>query len=570
MKLIFTSVVFLLSIVLSMPVSAQSDGDYRTVASGNWSSSSIWERYDAMIIDWLPAGTAPTSADGVITIRTGDSLVLGTATTIDQVVIETGAVLNVYIPIGNPATTFTVANGAGDDITVNGKLYVSEISTTLSGAGSILINASGTFYLRGNSKLGASLTSNGHVEIGGLGTGGGYIIGTGITLTSNNTMEWKGGSNVNIALQDGGSLVNNGDFIVNQFIAGNINIYSLGSGTKQFVNTGIFTKNTTGTLTLGAGILNNSGTIKGSGIISMTGAVVNTGTIAPGLSPGTLTVSPLLFGANTSTVEIEVTGAGTVAGTDYDQLNTSGATDLTNTTLSMIDDNSTTPVGTVFTIMTSSGTFTGGPAFITANSSLGNFGNLTVNANTVTIEKLALLPVKWGNDFTPLAKNNKVELSWSTLQEVNNGYFVIEYSTDGSHFTGIGQLAGQGNSSLTSHYTFWHNTPNLNKTNFYRIKQVDMDGKATYSVTRSVQFTNGKVKQVTSYPNPVRTELILTVQEKNLLITLNNINGVEVRRWRLEPGTHPMNLQQLSSGMYQLNIYDSKHRKIDGQKIIKL
>jgi hypothetical protein len=573
MKLTFTSVTLsLLGMAIGLSVSAQTTGDYRTkspLSGAIWNNAASWQVYDSDLPGWKDAVTPPTSADGVITIRTGDSLVLGIATTIDQVVIESGASLNVYIPIGNPATTFTVANGAGDDIVVNGRLYVSEIGTTLSGAGTILVNAGGTLTLRGNSKLGVTTVSNGLVEVGSA-TGGVYITGSGISLTNNNMMTWSSGTNANIALQDGGSLINNGTLVHNQGTTTNTNIYALGSGTKLFVNTGTFIKNTSGTLSIPSN-LNNSGTIKGVGTITTSGAsIINTGTIAPGSSPGLLTVSPSLLGANTGTVEIEITGSGTTAGTDYDRLTLSNNTDLTNTLLNVIDDNSTTPVGTVYTIMTTTGTFSGGAAFIAANTLPSNFGNLTVNTNTVTIEKLAILPVKWGNDLTPLARGNKVELSWSTLQEVNTASFIIEHSTDGSHFSSIGQLPAKGNSNVTASYVFWHNTPDLNKINFYRVKQVDLDGKATYSAIRSVKFTKGKASAVSSFPNPVQNEMILTVQEKGLTITLNNLNGVEVRRWRLEPGAYPINLQELSRGMYQLNVYDNNKRRIDGQKILKL
>ena len=566
MKLTFTSVAFsLLSIAFCLSANAQSDGDYRTkspILGSAWENAAIWEVYNS---GWTNASTAPNSTDGVITIQAGDSVVLGAAPiNIDQVVVETGAALNVFAPV---TTTITLDNGSGDDIIVNGGVYVSEINTTLSGAGSIIVNSGGIFCLRGNSKLGGSVTSNGHVEIGNT-TGGGYITGSGISLTSNNTMEWKSGTNANIALQNGGSLVNNGNFVLNQAIAGNTNIYNLGSGTKQFINTGTFTKNTTGTVTI-ASNFNNSGTIKGGGIIALTGAsVTNTGTIAPGTSPGILRVSPSALGANTGTIDIEFAGPGTTAGTDFDRLDVSGSTDLSSTKLNIID-NASAPTG-VYTIMTAtSGSFSGS-AFAAGSNIPSNFGTPIISGTTVTIEKLSILPVAWGNDLTPLANGNKVQLSWSTLQEVNTSSFVIEYSADGSHFTGIGQLPAQGNSDITAKYTFWHNTPDLNKTNFYRVKQVDLDGKASYSATRSVKFTQGKVAAVTSFPNPVRNELILTVQEKNLTITLNNLNGVEVRRWRLEPGAYPMNLQELSRGVYQLNIYDKNKQRIDGQKIIKL
>ena len=72
MKTIFTSLkLFLLTLIFSQTVFAQSAGDYRSVnapvspgSGGNWSDISKWETYNGTT--WVAAATAPTSADGVI------------------------------------------------------------------------------------------------------------------------------------------------------------------------------------------------------------------------------------------------------------------------------------------------------------------------------------------------------------------------------------------------------------------------------------------------------------------------------------------------------------------------
>src|SRR5689334_20922386 len=51
---------------------AAANGDYRSVGTGNWSSITTWEKYNGTT--WLPAITAPSSTDGVITIQNGHTV----------------------------------------------------------------------------------------------------------------------------------------------------------------------------------------------------------------------------------------------------------------------------------------------------------------------------------------------------------------------------------------------------------------------------------------------------------------------------------------------------------------
>ena len=71
-------------------------------------------------------------------------------------------------------------------------------------------------------------------------------------------------------------------------------------------------------------------------------------------------------------------------------------------------------------------------------------------------------------------------LTWSTATEVNNDHFDVERSADGQSFERIGTLDGAGNSEEELHYELTDERP-IAGTNYYRLKQVDDDGSATYS-----------------------------------------------------------------------------------------
>jgi len=80
-----------------------------------------------------------------------------------------------------------------------------------------------------------------------------------------------------------------------------------------------------------------------------------------------------------------------------------------------------------------------------------------------------------------------VQISWTTLTEKNNQYFEVERSNDGIHFYTIGKLNGNGNSSIAHDYVFVDENPE-EAINYYRLQQVDYDGKISLSPVKDVVF----------------------------------------------------------------------------------
>lgn len=118
------------------------------------------------------------------------------------------------------------------------------------------------------------------------------------------------------------------------------------------------------------------------------------------------------------------------------------------------------------------------------------------------------LPVTLG-ELLAFADNNRVNLSWKTFSEQQNTGFEIERSSDGITWSKIGFVqttANQGNSTTTLDYVYTDNTP-ASGTNYYRLKQIDIDGKHSYSGIAKAGTGNTSLFSV--YPNPVRNKLIL-------------------------------------------------------------
>jgi len=97
---------------------------------------------------------------------------------------------------------------------------------------------------------------------------------------------------------------------------------------------------------------------------------------------------------------------------------------------------------------------------------------------------------------------SKVEASWSTASEQNTSYFIVERSNDGRNFSSIGRVQAAGNSSVTTRYALQDFTPTKG-ANYYRLQQVDANGRSTTSATVLVWFNDTKTATLQVYPNPV-------------------------------------------------------------------
>ena len=118
------------------------------------------------------------------------------------------------------------------------------------------------------------------------------------------------------------------------------------------------------------------------------------------------------------------------------------------------------------------------------------------NSSTLTdIETGATtLPVTLTSFTAKANKAGAVNLAWSTASEQNNAYFEVTRATDGVNFTKISQVAGSGNANTTQNYSTTDSKP-VAGTNYYRLKQVDNDGKFALSsiVSATVGLGNGNL-----------------------------------------------------------------------------
>ena len=155
--------------------------------------------------------------------------------------------------------------------------------------------------------------------------------------------------------------------------------------------------------------------------------------------------------------------------------------------------------------------------------------------------------------------NDQVILNWATASEENNKYFEVERSSNGAVFHKIGTVTGAGNSTATNHYQFIDKAP-LKGASYYRLKQVDIDGKFTYSSIRRVNI-DSKGFNYRILQNPVNDELRLNFEMEKpatLRIDIRDVNGrlLIKREERFEAGltTYGLSLGSLANGTYIVNV----------------
>ena len=144
-------------------------------------------------------------------------------------------------------------------------------------------------------------------------------------------------------------------------------------------------------------------------------------------------------------------------------------------------------------------------------------------------------------------RTEEVKLTWATASEVNNKGFEVQVSEDAQNYKAIAFIEGRGNSTTVSSYRLAVSNSN---DGYYRLKQLDFDGKFSYS---PIVFVEG-IEFLKVYPNPnngtfkVVCGTQTTADKLDLPARLLNAQGVEV--WR---GIQTEVKTNLPAGMYFLH-----------------
>jgi hypothetical protein len=181
----------------------------------------------------------------------------------------------------------------------------------------------------------------------------------------------------------------------------------------------------------------------------------------------------------------------------------------------------------------------------------------------------SILPVKWNSFDVKKLSENLANIQFTVASQINNKYFLIERSLDGVNFTSVKQIDGVLNTNLLMAY---HHQDDIslipNGYIYYRIVQVDIDGRYSMTDTRSIfeikdfiQANNIKV-----VPNPFSDRVSVTypASEVDGEITLYDIEGKMLKLFKTEKESNTMfiNTNDLNKGVYFLKFNNQKAVKI--------
>jgi hypothetical protein len=165
-------------------------------------------------------------------------------------------------------------------------------------------------------------------------------------------------------------------------------------------------------------------------------------------------------------------------------------------------------------------------------------------------------------DFGYEILNTTVHLQWQTTSEINSSYFLIERSVDGVNFSGIGKVNAAGNSTALKQYSFIDNTP-LN-TNYYHLKEVDLDGKYTYS--KILQVNIPQTQALILLGNPVQNNLQIQINNSTLstnYLSIFDFSGRRLKTFNAQNGVQNIDVSFLSSGTYMLQLITADGKVFD-------
>ncbi len=171
---------------------------------------------------------------------------------------------------------------------------------------------------------------------------------------------------------------------------------------------------------------------------------------------------------------------------------------------------------------------------------------LKLVSNNYTYVKLPVTLVS----FQGKSENSQTKLTWKTAAETNNKGFEIERSTDARTFEKIGFVDGSGDTKENQFYHFTDLNPFAKS--YYRLKQLDYDGKFEYSKVISVKSEAAIIKV---YPNPAQEYLIVSgISEKQPLSIIDQ-NGRVVLKG-LITDKEQINIRNLGTGRYVVKVGD--------------
>jgi hypothetical protein len=183
-------------------------------------------------------------------------------------------------------------------------------------------------------------------------------------------------------------------------------------------------------------------------------------------------------------------------------------------------------------------------------------GNTTSTCVITQAPDPITLPVRFSTFSVNRSSDTRVSITWTTATEQNSKGFYIQKNVNGEwkDIAFVFSQTEDGNSTSALTYSF--NDTNTDKgISQYRIQQVDMDGKASYSDIRAIR-NEAITSKVTVYPNPTTNgKLNVVFEDNNGLrdVIVNDMQGKMIKSFK-NIANNILVIDKLSAGFYTIKI----------------
>ncbi len=218
------------------------------------------------------------------------------------------------------------------------------------------------------------------------------------------------------------------------------------------------------------------------------------------------------------------------------------------------------------------------PTTVTFNG-ITSFSQFTIGTD-------AALPIQLAS-LTAATVTTGVRIEWTTVSETNNyGFYVERKSRTGGAFTTVSNLIPGARTSLQAHHYFWLDSTVTTGSYVYRLRQVDLNGAASYSqqIAVSVVLAVGddpaprKFQLLQSYPNPFNPSATIKFsveQSEHARLIVYDMLGQEVAKLfdgMAEPGNYyrlTFDGSRVGSGLYIYRIVTESHTDVKKMLLLK-
>jgi hypothetical protein len=201
---------------------------------------------------------------------------------------------------------------------------------------------------------------------------------------------------------------------------------------------------------------------------------------------------------------------------------------------------------------------------VTASSAISPNTSFVFGSTNPNTSFLSPLPVSI-IDFSAKVNSNNIDIKWSTASEKDNMAFVVEKSIDGQTWSAIGTVKGAKTSNVVNNYGLVDYKA-VAGFQYYRLKQIDLDGTVNYSKAIAVNFSKASTLNVNLFPNPAKDALNITTENNatgEVHIQILNSMGETVYNKVVDAGlVQSIDIASFIPGVYYVSVIAEGESKI--------